>query len=187
MKQKDAAGTVTSILVPVAGTHEVEVKIDSGAVLGSYMLHVVPSTVYAPSTKLGDDVVIPRTIETGGLLSFTFAAQDRFTNAVGVGGAPFKADIVTTTTDAGSAKGWATVTDHENGTYSLDTQFVGKGTQVSGCEVEIEARRACVCRREHKSGFISKCDEVLDVYGMCTLDVSWHWHACAAECQFAMA
>jgi uncharacterized membrane protein len=47
-----ASATVASILVPIAGTHTVELKLESGASLGTYPLTVAAASTNAPSSVL---------------------------------------------------------------------------------------------------------------------------------------
>jgi hypothetical protein len=47
-----ASATVASILVPIAGTHTVQLKLDSGAALGTYPLTVTAAATNAPSSVI---------------------------------------------------------------------------------------------------------------------------------------
>ncbi|KAG5192544.1 7 transmembrane sweet-taste receptor of 3 GCPR-domain-containing protein [Tribonema minus] len=129
MKQKNAAATVTSILLPAAGTHEVGVTLESRAKLSSYSVRVEPSQVYAQSAQQLPGNVIPASINTGGNVSFSFVARDLYLNPIGKGGAHFEATIVSAANGVAASQGSANVTDHGNGTYTVDAQLRGKGTE----------------------------------------------------------
>jgi hypothetical protein len=58
MTSADSASTVATLTVPVAGNHSVITKLDSGAILGSQRITVLPSEPHAPSTAVPEAPVV---------------------------------------------------------------------------------------------------------------------------------
>jgi hypothetical protein len=52
MTSVDSASTVATLTVPVAGNHSVITTLDSGAILGTQLITVLPAEPHAPSTAV---------------------------------------------------------------------------------------------------------------------------------------